>query len=72
MSPSVLRAVVVDSDAEMRAAIRRVLSAVPAVAVVGEYRTAGEAALGAPPGRPDIAIVEVSGAATPGEPRTSG
>ena len=29
MSPSVLRAVVVDSDAEMRAAIRRVLSAVP-------------------------------------------
>ena len=67
MSPSVLRAVVVDSDAEMRAAIRRVLSAVPAVAVVGEYRTAGEAALGAPPGRPDIAIVEVSGAATPGE-----
>jgi pilus assembly protein CpaE len=59
MSPSVLRAVVVDSDGETRAGIRRVLSAMPAVAVIGEYRDAAEAAVGAPSSRPDIVIVEV-------------
>jgi pilus assembly protein CpaE len=59
MSPSVLRTVIVDSDPEARAAIRRALGAVPAVALVGEYEDATEAALKAPGGRPDVMIVEV-------------
>ena len=59
MSPSVLRAVIVDSDPEARAAVRRMLSAVASVAIVGEYDHAADAALKAPAGRPDIAIVEV-------------
>jgi pilus assembly protein CpaE len=44
-----------------------VLSTVPALAVVGEYRDAAEAALGAPASRPDIAIVEVRDERTHGE-----
>lgn len=60
MSASILRAVVVDSDPDTRAAVRRVLSALPAMAVVGEYTDASEAALQAPASRPDLMIVEVS------------
>lgn len=59
MSPSVLRAVIVDSDPEVRASIRHALAAVPAVAIVGEYADATDAALKAPTSRPDVMIVEV-------------
>jgi pilus assembly protein CpaE len=59
MSPSVLRAVIVDSDPEMRASIRHALAAIPAVAIVGEYDDVTDAALKAPAGRPDVMIVEV-------------
>src|SRR5262245_34858612 len=61
MSAFVLRAVVVDSDPDTRATVRRMLSGMSAVAVVGEYTDASEAALQAPAGRPDVIIVEVSG-----------
>ena len=59
MSPSVLRAVIVDSDPELRAAIRQTLATVPSLAIVGEYDDATEAALKAPTSRPDVMIVEV-------------
>lgn len=59
MSPSVLRAVIVDSDPEVRASIRHTLGAVPSVVVVGEYDDATDAALRAPSSRPDVMIVEV-------------
>jgi len=67
MSPSVLRTVIVDSDPEARAAIRRALAAVPSVALVGEYEDAAEAALKAPGGRPDVMIVEVPADPTRGD-----
>jgi pilus assembly protein CpaE len=63
MSPSALRAVVVDSDPEIRAALRRLLGAMPSVAIVGEYDDAADAAVAAPASRPDVVIVEVPAAA---------
>jgi pilus assembly protein CpaE len=62
MSPSVLRAVIVDSDAEVRAAVRRVLGGLPSVVIVGEYDDADDAAIQAPASRPDLMIVEVPAA----------
>jgi pilus assembly protein CpaE len=59
MAPSVLRTVIVDSDPEARAFIRRTLAAVPSIAIVGEYADATEAALKAASSRPDVMIVEV-------------
>lgn len=59
MSVPALRAVIVDSDPDVRASIRHTLGAVPSVAIVGEYADATEAALRAPSGRPDVVIVEV-------------
>jgi pilus assembly protein CpaE len=59
MASSVLRTVVVDSDPEVRASIRRALAGVPLVAVVDEYDDASAAALKAPASRPDVMIVEV-------------
>ena len=59
MAPSVLRAVIVDSDLEARAAIRHTLTAVPSVTIVGEYDDVTDAALKAPASRPDVMIVEV-------------
>jgi pilus assembly protein CpaE len=59
MSPSVLRAVIVDSDREVRASIRHTLAAVPSVAIVAEYDDATDASLKAPSSRPDLMIVEV-------------
>src|SRR5438270_474755 len=59
MSGPVLRAVIADSDREARAAIRLMLSAVPSVAVAGEYDNATDAALKAAASRPDIVLVEV-------------
>jgi len=60
MSPSALRVGVVDSEPDARAAARRVLGAVPSVAIVGEYSDVAEAAQKAPGSRPDILIVEVA------------
>lgn len=59
MSPSVLRAVIVDSDADARAAIRRLLGTAPSVAIVGEYDDAADAVQKAPASRPDIMILEI-------------
>ena len=59
MASSVLRTVVVDSDPDVRASIRRALAGVPLVAVVDEYDDASAAALKAPASRPDVMIVEV-------------
>ena len=59
MSPSVLRTVIVDSDPQVRAAMRHTVAAVPSLAVVGECVDAGEAAVKAPALRPDLMIVEV-------------
>src|SRR5262249_10923022 len=60
MSPSTLRVGVVDSEPDARAATRRVLSAMPSVAIVGEYGDVAEAAQKAPAARPDILIIEVT------------
>ncbi|HEY3068127.1 MAG TPA: AAA family ATPase [Methylomirabilota bacterium] len=57
-SPS-LRAVLVDSDASSRAAIRRLLTDIPTVTVAGEWHTVADALVGAPATRPDLLIVEV-------------
>lgn len=59
MASSVLRTVVVDSDPDVRASIRRALAGVPLVAVVDEYDDVSAAALKAPASRPDVMIVEV-------------
>jgi pilus assembly protein CpaE len=59
MSPSVLRVVIVDSDPEVRASIRRAVAAVPSVAIVGEYADAADAMQKAAMGQPDVMIVEV-------------
>jgi pilus assembly protein CpaE len=54
-----LRIVIVDSDTDSRAALRRVLGATPSVVVVGEYSEPDRALLEAPERRPDILILEV-------------
>src|SRR5688572_6627944 len=59
MATSLLLTFVVDSDPEVRAAIRQTLTAMPSVALVGEYGDVTEAALKAPATRPDVMIVEV-------------
>jgi len=56
---SSLRAVIVDSDADSTAALRRILAASPSVVVVGEFVNARQAAHEAPARRPDLVIVEV-------------
>ncbi|HXG02385.1 MAG TPA: hypothetical protein VNO23_03075 [Candidatus Binatia bacterium] len=55
----VLRAVVVAPDAESIGLIRRVLSAHPLVAVVGEFTQPTEATAGASLRRPDLVVVDV-------------
>jgi pilus assembly protein CpaE len=61
MAPSTLRAVLVDSDAEARAATRRLLADIPTVTLVGEYGGLAEALLQATAIRPDLLVVEVDG-----------
>ena len=56
---SILRALIVDSDPEMRTAIRHILAGAPSITIVGEYDDATEAALKAPASRPDFMIVQV-------------
>lgn len=60
-----LRTIIVDSDAESAALVRRILAAHPSMAIVGEFTHASEAAHQAPARRPDLMIVDV-------EPATDG
>jgi pilus assembly protein CpaE len=55
-----LRAVLVDSDAEARAATRRLLVDIPAVTLVGEYSDLAEALVNAVATRPDLLVVDVA------------
>jgi pilus assembly protein CpaE len=66
---SSLRTVIVDSDADSAAALKRILATSPSVVVVGEFATARQAAQEAPARRPDLVIVEVdeTGPASPAE-----
>jgi pilus assembly protein CpaE len=68
MTPS-LRTVIVDSDADSTAALRRILATSPSVVLVGEFVNARQAAHEAPARRPDLVIVEVeeTGPASVGE-----
>lgn len=60
---SVLRTVVIDSDPESRAALRRMLATSGAAAVVGEFADLGDAAVSeAEARRPDVLVVELGGA----------
>ncbi len=59
--PSIFRTIIVDADAEVRAALRRMLAGLQSVALVAEYEKVEEALLGAASHRPDAAIVQVDG-----------
>src|SRR5437899_7445811 len=54
-----LRTVIVDSDADSVAALKRILAASPSVVLVGEFVNSRQAAHEAPARRPDLVIVEV-------------
>ncbi len=56
---STLRTIVIDSDPESRASLRRILGATPSVVLVGEFAALREALLEAPGRRPDIVIAEI-------------
>src|SRR6266536_2702463 len=56
---SSLRTVIVDSDADSAAALKRILATSPSVVVVGEFVNARQAANEAPARRPDLVLVEV-------------
>lgn len=58
MAPA-LRAVLVDSDAASRAALRGLLGDIPTVTVVGESTSLSEALMNAAGARPDLLVVEV-------------
>ena len=63
MTPAtVLRIVVVDSDAESRTALRKMLGGMPGAVVVGEFGDVRQALLDTPSRRPDLVLVEVPGA----------
>lgn len=63
MTPStVLRIVVVDSDAESRTALRKMLGGMPGAVVVGEFGDVRQALLDTPGRRPDLVLIEVPGA----------
>ena len=57
--PSVLRIVVVDSDAESRTALRKILGGMPGAVVVGEFGEVRQALLETPGRRPDLVLLEV-------------
>ena len=60
MTPSsVLRIVVVDSDAESRTALRKILGGMPGAVIVGEYGEVRQALLETPSRRPDLVLVEI-------------
>jgi len=56
---SALRTVIVDSDADSTAALKRMLATSPSVVLVGEFAHARQAAHEAPARHPDLVIVEV-------------
>lgn len=56
---SVLRIVVVDSDAEARTALRKILGGMPGAVVVGEFGEVRQALLETPGRRPDLVLLEV-------------
>ncbi len=60
MTPStVLRIVVVDSDAESRTALRKMLGGMPGAVVVGEFGDVRQALLDTPTRRPDLVLIEI-------------
>jgi pilus assembly protein CpaE len=67
---SSLRTVIVDSDADSTAALKRILATSHSVALVGEFVNARQAAHEAPARRPDLVIAEVdeTGLASNGGP----
>jgi len=67
---SSLRTVIVDSDADSTAALKRILATSPSVVLVGEFVNARQAAHEAPARHPDLVIVEVdeTGPASNGGP----
>ena len=56
-----LRTVIIDSDAESRALLRKTLATTPSVVVVSEYAEIRQAAFDLPGRRPDLVIVELPG-----------
>jgi pilus assembly protein CpaE len=54
-----LRAIIVESDAEARAAVRRMLGSYPAVVVVDEFQTLAEAVSSGPGRHPDLVVAEI-------------
>ena len=56
---SVLRTILVDSDAESLATLRRVLAASPAAVIVGEFPEVSQAVVEGPTRNPDLLIVEI-------------
>jgi pilus assembly protein CpaE len=65
MARSGLRAVLVNSDAEARAATRRLLADIPAVTLVGEHSDLAETLSHAAATRPDLLVVDVDGHESP-------
>src|SRR4029434_7132086 len=57
--PSILRIVVVDSDAESRTSLRKILGGMPGAVVVGEFGEVRQALLETPGRRPDLVLLEV-------------
>ena len=56
-----LRTVIIDSDAESRALLRKTLATTPSVVVVSEYAEIRQAAVDLPGRRPDLVVVELPG-----------
>ncbi len=54
-----LRTIVLDSDPDSRASLRRMLAGIPSVSLVGEFAGLSDAVLQAPALRPDVILVEI-------------
>jgi pilus assembly protein CpaE len=59
MMAAIVRTVIIDSDPESRALLRKTLATTPSVAVVSEYTDIRQAAVELPARRPDLVIVEI-------------
>lgn len=68
---SILKIVLVDADADSRAAVRGLLAQLQSVVVVAEYADVAEALRRAPAQRPDVVIVEVRDEESAGRPTAS-
>jgi len=62
---SLLRTVIIDSDEQARATIRRILTGIQSIVVVAEYPDVSQALLTAPAHRADAVLVEISDDTTP-------